>query len=234
MSVQKIKGVSFFCPAYHDAENIAHVVDKADKVLSELCEDYEIIVVNDGSPDNTADVLAKLSGIHDKLKVVTHPRNLGYAEALKTGFKTARKFETVLFTDGDNQYDVEYFRDMVPYLGDYDAVITYRTSNANSFIRRVISWVFNRTLNIMFNEPYRDLSCAFRLVKRSAFDNLELRSINIFLPIEIILKLHRKKFRIKEIPMKSKKRLHGRSTSLLPKNFMSVIVDMFKIRIKDF
>ncbi len=140
--MQKIKGISFFCPAYYDGKNIIHVVNKAVDVFSELCEDYEIIVVNDGSPDNTGKVLDRLALIHKKVRVVHHPRNLGYAEALKTGLKNANRFEFVLFTDGDNQYDVGDFKKMVRHMNGYDAVISYRNKNANNFIRRVISWVF--------------------------------------------------------------------------------------------
>ena len=104
------------------------------------------------------------------MRAIHHPRNLGHDQAIKTGFKNANKFELILFTDGDNQYDLDYLKDMLDYVKDYDVVITYRTKNANCFTRRVISWLFNRTLNIMFGEPHRDLSCSFRLIKRSAFN----------------------------------------------------------------
>ena len=232
--MKKIKGISFFCPAYYDAENIANVVNKAASVFSELCEDYEIVVINDGSPDNTRQALEELLRVHGKLKVINHPKNLGYPEALREGFKHASRFDFVLFTDGDNQYDVGYFRDMVRFMDNYDAVITYRTKNGNNLARRVISWMFNRVLNVMFGEPFRDLSSAFRLVKRSALDGINLRSTSIFLPVEIVLKLHRKKARIKEIPLETRKRMHGRSTSLLPRNFIGLVIDMLRIRVKDF
>lgn len=232
--MRKIQGISFFCPAYYDGENIAQVVNKSVRLFSELCEDYEIVVINDGSPDNTGEVLDRLASVHNKVRVIHHPGNLGYAEALKTGFKNATRFEFILFTDGDNQYDVENFRDMIDYMADYDTIITYRTKNGNNFIRRVISWIFNRVLNIIFNEPFRDLSSAFRLVKRSAVNSIKFRSTGIFLSIEIILKLHKKNFRIKEIPVQTKRRLHGRSTSLLPRNFIGLVIDMLKVRIKDF
>lgn len=228
--MQKIKGLSFFCPAYYDEENISFVVNRAQEVLSEVCEDFEIIVINDGSPDNTGEVLNKLASQNNRLKVIHHPRNMGYARALKTGFEHAKKFEYILFTDGDNQYDVGYLKDMLDFIEKYDAIITYRVKNANNFVRRIISWFFNRMLNLMFNEPFRDLSSAFRLVRKDAIDSIELNTTSIFLPVEIVLKLFKKNFKIKEIPMKTRKRIHGRSTSLLPKNFIGVIIDMIKLR----
>ncbi|MDD5440439.1 MAG: glycosyltransferase family 2 protein, partial [Candidatus Omnitrophica bacterium] len=192
-------------------------------------DDYEMIVINDGSPDSTGYVAEELSRRYHKLKVVQHVRNLGYAEALKTGFQTAARFDYILFTDGDNQYDIEYFKAMAPYIVDHDAVITYRTRNANGFQRWVISRVFNRLLNIMFFQPYRDLSSALRCVKRTAVQDISFSSQGIFLPVELVIKLHRKGCRIKEIPIVTQKRLHGRSSSLLPKNFFGVFKDMARV-----
>jgi len=230
----KLKGVSFFCPAYYDEKNIVSVVDKADKVLSETCEDYEIVVINDGSPDKTKDVLDSLALRYPKLKSIHHARNLGYAEALKAGFKNAKKYEFILFTDGDNQYDIAYFKDMIKYIDDYDAVITYRIRNANNFIRCIISWMFNRVLNILFWQPFKDLSSSFRLVKRDLIKTSEFVSKGIFLPCEIVLTLKHKKYRIKEIPIVTRRREYGRSSSLLPKNFIGVFFDMLNVRLNLF
>ena len=232
--MNKIKGISFFCPAYYDAENLPSVIETCVKVFSETCEDYEIIIISDGSPDDTGKVADSLQAKYKEVKVIHHPRNLGYAEALRSGFKNASKFDFILFTDGDNQYDVQYFREMLKYMNDYDVIITYRTKNANNLIRKIISYTFNRVLNILFREPFRDLSSALRMVRRSSFKSIHLRSKSIFLPIEIILKLYKNGFRIKEFPIESKKREHGKSSSLLPKNFIGLIKDMLSIWKKDF
>ena len=232
--MNKLKGISFFCPAYPDAENIPGVVKRCVEVFSEVADDYEIVVVNDGSPDDTAEVGKRLEATYDKVKFINHEKNLGYAEALRTGFKNAKRFDYVLFTDGDNQYDVGYLKAMLKYIGDHDAIITYRTKNANSLIRRFISRAFNMTLNILFREPYRDLSSSFRLIKRSALESVELKSDGILLAVELILKLHKAKFKIKEIPIESKKRLHGSSSSLLPKNFLGLIWDMLLLKRREF
>jgi len=232
--MNKLRGISFFCPAYHDAENIPAVVKRCVEVFPEVAEDYEIIVVNDGSPDNTAEVGKSLEATYDKVRFINHEKNLGYAEALRTGFKNAKKFDHILFTDGDNQYDVGYLTEMLKYIDDYDAIITYRTKNANSLIRRFVSRAFNITLNVLFREPYKDLSSSFRLIRRSALENVELKSDGILLAVELILKLHKAKLKIKEVPIESKKRLHGSSSSLLPKNFLGLIWDMLLLKWKEF
>jgi len=232
--MDKIKGVSFFCTAYYDEANISKVVTKAVNLLSELCEDYEIFVINDGSPDNTKSIIDALAQKYDKVTAIHHARNLGYDQVLRTGFKHAKKFDFVFFTDGDNQYDVGYFKDMVKYMADYDAIVTYRTKNANNLVRKIISWLFNRVLNVLFLEPFRDLSSSLRLVRRSALQDIQLHSTTMFLGVEIILKFHQAGFKVKQLPIETEKRLYGRSTSLLPKNFFGLINDMLKIWVKDF
>lgn len=97
--------LSVFFPAYNDAPSIVPLVEKTFEILRQHVEDFELIVVNDGSRDNTADLLATLKQRHgDLFRVVTHPENRGYGVALRSGFAAARK-EFVFYTDGDGQYD---------------------------------------------------------------------------------------------------------------------------------
>src|ERR1044072_3817914 len=98
--------ISVFFPAYNDAGTIASLVVLADKTLRELTDDYEIIVVNDGSADHTGDVLAELAPKYTKLRIVTHEKNKGYGGALRSGFAQATK-DLIFYTDGDAQYDVQ-------------------------------------------------------------------------------------------------------------------------------
>jgi glycosyltransferase involved in cell wall biosynthesis len=97
--------ISVFFPAYNDAGTIASMVVLADYTLRKLTNDYEVIVVNDGSRDHTAQVLSELETLYPRLRVVHHPVNRGYGSALRTGFANASK-ELIFYTDGDAQYDV--------------------------------------------------------------------------------------------------------------------------------
>src|SRR3954452_16729837 len=96
--------ITAFFPAYNDAGTIASMVVVTDLTLRKLTDDYEIVVVNDGSPDHVGEILADLAGRYPSLRVVTHVRNRGYGGALRSGFAAASK-ELVFYTDGDAQYD---------------------------------------------------------------------------------------------------------------------------------
>ena len=101
--------ISCFFPAFNDEATIAGLVEQALAVLSELSDDYEVVVVNDGSTDGTAAVLDRLARERPRLRVVHHGRNRGYGGALRTGFEAASK-DLVFYTDGDGQYDVREMR----------------------------------------------------------------------------------------------------------------------------
>jgi len=154
---------------------------------------------------------------------------LGYGAALQDGFKHANRFEYVLFTDGDNQYDVYDFKKYLPLLSQYDMVIGYREYNANSSLRKFISLCYNLFIRILFGVNFRDMGTALRVVRRDAVDKIHITCNGPFAPAEIILKLAKLGCKIGMVPMKSYPRLHGRSTSLLPKNCLKTIKEMLKV-----
>jgi glycosyltransferase involved in cell wall biosynthesis len=223
------KSYSFFCPAYYDEKNVTLVVDKAIKLFSEIAEDYEIFLIDDGSPDDTGKVCEALSNKYEKVKVIHHKTNLGYGVALKNGFLNANKFEYVCFTDGDNQYDVYDFKKMIPLLPEYDMVIGLREHNANSDLRKFISGCYNFSIRLLFGIHFRDMSAALRIVKRSAINNISIICEGSFAPAEIIIKLDKLGYKIGTVPISSYPRIHGKSTSLSPGNFTKTIVEMIKL-----
>jgi glycosyltransferase involved in cell wall biosynthesis len=223
---------SFFCPAYYDEENITTVVEKAVGLFSEIAQDYEIYVIEDGSPDDTGRVCEELSKKYAKVKVIHHKKNLGYGVALREGFLNANKFEYLCFTDGDNQYDVYDFKKMILMLPEYDMVIGRREYNANSDIRKFISICYNFFLRLLFGIKFKDMSAALRIVKRSALNNVNITCKGAFAPAELIIKLQNMGCKIGSVPISSYPRLHGKSTSLSPRNFTKTVLEMIKVFIK--
>ncbi|ESP62507.1 glycosyl transferase, family 2 [Smithella sp. ME-1] len=230
-NIVKKNKYSFFCPAYYDENNIAIVVEKAVNLFSEIAQDYEICIINDGSPDDTGKVCEELSEKYEKVKVIHHKKNLGYGVALKDGFLNANKFEYVCFTDGDNQYDVYDFKKMIPLLPEYDMLIGLREHNANSNIRKVISFCYNFSIRLLFGTKFKDMGAALRIIKRSALNNINIICEGSFAPAEIIIKLHKLGHKIATIPISSYPRIYGKSTSLSPKNFVKTILEMLKVLI---
>ncbi len=203
--------ISAFFPAYNDAGTIASMVVAADRTLRELTDDYEVIVVNDASPDHTAEILADLQTRYPSLRVVTHSKNRDYGGALRSGFGQATK-ELVCYTDGDGQYDPREFKLLVDRLrDDVDIVQGYKIQRHDPFHRIVIGTLYHWIVRTMFNLHVRDVDCDFRLIRRNVFDTVELTQNSGVICVELMTKIEQGGFRIAEVPVHHYHRAHGKS-----------------------
>jgi glycosyltransferase involved in cell wall biosynthesis len=205
------ESISVFFPAYNDAETIASLVEGAFSVLPALTDDYEVIVVNDGSTDATPAVLNELARRLPRLKVIHHESNRGYGGALRTGFTAASK-DLIFYTDGDGQYGVRELAALRPLLtGEVDIVNGYKVKRADRLYRRMIGAVYNRLARLLFRLPIRDVDCDFRLVRRRAVRQIDLVSSSGVICVELVHKLHRAGCVFAEAPVTHHPRAHGRS-----------------------
>ena len=203
--------ISAFFPAYNDAGTIASMVVLADRTLRALTDDYEIIVVNDGSPDHTGDILADLQQRYPRLRVVTHPTNRGYGGALRSGFAAATK-DAIFYTDGDAQYDPRELALLVPALTpDVDIVNGYKIERHDPLHRIIIGRVYHHLVRLLFRLRMRDVDCDFRLIRRRVFDKVDLREDSGVICVELMTKIHQAGFRIAEVPVHHYHRAYGRS-----------------------
>ncbi len=205
------ESISVFFPAFNDEGSIGGLVSDALAVLPTLTDDYEVIVVNDGSSDGTAALLDALAREEPRLRVVHHGVNRGYGAALRTGFQSATK-ELVFYTDGDGQYDVRELADLRPLLtAGVDIVNGYKIQRADVWRRKAIGAVYNRLAHLLFSIPIRDVDCDFRLLRRRAVEELELVSTSGSICVELVHKLHRAGGVFVETPVRHYPRAHGRS-----------------------
>src|SRR5262249_49185570 len=156
-----------FFPAYNDAPAIAKLVDKAFEILDRSAPDFEVIVINDGSRDNTADVLAGLRQRYgERFRVITHPENRGYGAALRSGFAAALQ-DFVFYTDGDGQYDVGDLPALLDRVEpDVGLVNGYKLERRDPWHRTAIGNIYNRFAKLVFRIRLRDIDCDFRLIRR--------------------------------------------------------------------
>jgi glycosyltransferase involved in cell wall biosynthesis len=204
-------GITAFFPAYNDAGTIASMVVAVRRALRELTDDYEIIVINDGSRDHTAEVLGELEDVFPELKVVHHPNNRGYGGALRTGFTSATK-ELIFYTDGDAQYDPREVASLYAEWGDdVDFVNGYKIGRSDPLHRIVIGRVYHWTVRHAFGIPLRDVDCDFRLLRRSVFDRVELTKSSGVICVELMKKVVDAGYRIKEVPVHHFHRAYGKS-----------------------
>jgi len=206
------KSLSFVLPAYNEEDNIARAVKAVIEAAEGLdLRDYEVIAVNDGSADRTAEILNRLAQENPHVRPIHHPKNLGYADALRTGFTSAR-MPYVFYTDSDLQFDVKEVKNLLPAIEDYDIVCGFRIYRYDPLSRLFLAWGYNLIARTIFRLRVRDIDCAFKLFRREVFDVIDIRSKKFFVDTEILAKARRHGFRMTEVGVRHYPRTGGRST----------------------
>jgi len=207
----KLSSLTAFFPAYNDGGTIPSMVLVALKALAEVTDDYEVIVVNDGSQDYTAEVLTELAARYKPLRVITHPKNRGYGAALRTGFANATK-DWIFYTDGDAQYDPHELVLLVEALrADTDIVNGYKITRNDPLHRIIIGGLYHQFVKTVFGLPLRDTDCDFRLIRRSVFERVPLESDSGTIALEMVKKFHDAGCRFVEVPVHHYHRAYGQS-----------------------
>ncbi len=206
------RSISAFFPAYNDGGTIPSMVITALTTLQGLCDDHEVLVVNDGSWDYTPEVLEELARVYPgRVRVIHHPKNRGYGAALRTGFANARK-EWVFYTDGDAQYDPREMTKLVEALAPgVDVVNGYKISRQDPWYRIVIGRLYHHLVRLAFGFKLRDVDCDFRLIRRDIFDAVPLESDSGTICLEMIKKFQDRGYRFAEVPVSHYHRAYGRS-----------------------
>lgn len=190
-----VNSISVFFPCFNEQENVARTVEQTRNVMEKLSIDYEIIIVNDGSSDDTGKISDEISSQDERVKVVHHERNLGYGAALRSGFKAATK-ELVFYTDGDGQFDINEMPPLLPLMKQFDIVSCYRLKRQDPFVRKINGWCWTKLVCLLFGLRIRDIDCAFKLYKREVFDNIEMTSKGALIDTEILARARNKGYRI--------------------------------------
>jgi len=208
---KRLSSLSFFAPCYNEEKNVESIIIKALEVLPRVAERYEIIIVNDGSRDKTAELAQNLADIHREVRVVNHPINKGYGAALITGFSSSQ-YEWVFFTDGDLQFDLNQISDFLPFTDSHKVIIGYRKRRAEGGIRAINARLFKFFVDILFQLHVKDIDCAFKLFKNETLKEITMESYGSFINAEFLYKLKRGGYKFKELPVDHYVRKHGNPT----------------------
>jgi glycosyltransferase involved in cell wall biosynthesis len=222
--------LSVFFPAYYDELNIGKVTKSAVKILEELkLKDYEIIIIEDGSPDKTGEVADKLAEEYSKVRVIHHKKNMGYGATLKDGFINA-KMDYVFYTDGDNQFDLEELKKFVALIPFSDIVVGYRKHKQYSLYRKFTSLCYNYLLKLIFDISYWDIDCAFKLFKADLFKKIQIKSVDAFIDAEIMLKANLLDYTTTELGVTHLPRVDGVSTGARPSVILGTLREIIDYR----
>ena len=220
--------ISLFFPVYGDEGTVRIVTENAIALLDGIGCPYEIIIVDDGSPDQSGSIADELALENEKISVIHHPENRGYGAAIKTGID-ACQYEWILMLDGDNQYDVSEFIKLFRVKDHYDLIITFRYKKIYSNWRIFVSWVYNATIRFLFRTRFRDVSTGLRMVKKKVVDDINLESNSPFIGAELAIKSMLKGYQLGEVGIQTFPRTFGEGASVSTKNIIATIMDMFKI-----
>ncbi|HSG30090.1 MAG TPA: glycosyltransferase family 2 protein [Thermodesulfobacteriota bacterium] len=218
-----INSISVVLPAFNEEENIGYTIQNCVDYMQVNNYDYEVIVVNDGSSDNTKDIVQKAKTDNSNVVLVDHDINKGYGAALRSGFESAQK-DYVFLMDSDRQFNIEDIEKLFLYLDEQTVVVGYRQNRADPVIRKINAYLFHIYIKLMFGLNLRDIDCAFKVFPTQAYQQIKpIISDGALFSTEFIIRLLNKGYGIKEIAVNHYPRLKGSQSGAN----ISVILKMF-------
>ncbi len=229
MSKKPLSSLSIFFPAYGDEHTVAPLTKACIEVARELTDDFEILIVNDHSPDKTGEIADQMAREFKEVRVIHHPVNRGVGQAMISGFTQSKK-DYVFYTDGDFQYDLKELPLLAQHAKDYDVIIGYRLKRAEGFKRVFTSRCFHLMIFTLFGIHHRDIDCSFKLVHRKFLDQVKFHTKSALVDPELLINAKRLKFPVKEIGVHHFPRRFGSSQCLRIKLIASMMQDMLRLR----
>ena len=223
-----LTSLTLFFPCYNESENVEEMVGQAVQVGEEYGIDYEVLVVDDGSKDDTVAKVNKLSAENPRVRLVRHEVNKGYGAALRTGLSNAKK-DLVFLTDGDNQFQLSDIEKLFSKIDGCDVVTGFRIARKDNPWRRLQGSLWTHLNKTLFRLSVRDVACAFKLFRRKCLNGLELESNQLLIHAEILARLKKKGFTIEEIGVPHYPRKAGKASATDPSRILKTFGELFKL-----
>jgi glycosyltransferase involved in cell wall biosynthesis len=224
-------GVTILLPCLNEAGNIEAAVAEARAAATAAARKYEILVVDDGSTDNTADLARALARRDPAVRLLSHPVNLGYGAALRTGIEAAT-MPWLLLTDADLQFDLGQLADVAPLTADYDLIIGRRTPRRDPVHRRVYGHTWNWLVRRVLDLPVRDVDCAFKLGRTDMLQSLDLRSTGAMISPELVARSLAQDARLVEVDVAHRPRVAGAQSGANPRVILRALNELRTLRFR--
>jgi dolichol-phosphate mannosyltransferase len=202
--------LSLVIPAWNEQATISQAIEEAVAALAATTADYEVIIVDDGSTDRTAELVRAAAAQNSHVRLLQQPRNLGYGAALRAGFQAAT-LDLVAFTDADCQFDLHAVSYMLPLTHHYDIVCGYRIDRQDPPRRRFFSWGYNTLVMLLMGSPVRDLDCALKIFRREKLVGILPESSNFFANTEMLTRARQQGISLVEVGVRHRPRAAGES-----------------------
>ena len=225
--------ISLVMPAHNEADNIEPTVAEAVPALDAVSDDYEIIVVDDGSKDDTAGVTRRLMETEPHLRLVQHPVNKGFGAAVLTGFTSATK-DWILYTDADRQFVLAELATFMPFIDKADLIAGYRAPRRDPFLRVLYGKGWSMLCTLFFGYTVRDVDCGFKLLRREIIDQLagKIASRGATFSIEWLVRAKRAGYRFVELPVTHRPRVAGSQSGARLKVIVRAFRELFRLRLQ--
>lgn len=224
------KSISVFLPALNEQDNIKTCVLNVQKYLDKRFKHYEIIVVSNGSKDNTDKIVTELAKKNKHIKLI-NDKKIGYGAALRSGFANAKE-ELIFYTDADNQFNIEEMDKLFPLLASHDIVSGYRVKRQDPYMRIFTANVYNLLMRTLFNLKVRDVDASFKLYKKNVLDNMQLKSNTGLIDAEVLIKAVKNGHTIGQIGVGHYPRVKGQTSYEVGRGLAivrpKVVIDIFK------
>jgi glycosyltransferase involved in cell wall biosynthesis len=224
-----LSGLTIVLPCFDEAENLPDAVRQATEAAERCALAHEIVIVDDGSTDETVPVAGALAARDSRIRLIVHAENLGYGAALRSGIAAARQ-PWVLLTDADLQFDFAELADFVPLAPSADLIVGWRILPQGPLRRRLAGALWNHFLIAAFDLPVRDVDCAFRLVRRDLLERLDLRAGGVLLGAELLVKSRAVGARITQIPIHHRARVAGHQAGPGPRLAAGTFRELVQLR----
>lgn len=233
--MNKVPELSVFFPAYNEEKNLPNTVSKAIEILKNFAAKWEIIIVNDGSSDNTGVVAEKFAEKYKNIRVITHNPNRGYGAAFKSGLY-ASQYDWITFTDSDGQFDFSEIGNFFIKQKETDAdlVIGYYLDRKVSLGKKITSKMWEYVVFLMFGLKVHDIDCGFKLIRKKVVDTISpLESERgAFISSEFLIKAKKAGFKIVELGVHHYPRIAGEGTGRKLNVIIKSFLDLLKLRSK--
>ena len=225
--------ISLVMPAHNEAENIEPVVTEAVPALAAVSDDFEIVVVDDGSKDDTAGITRRLMEAEPHLRLVQHPVNKGFGAAVLTGFTSATK-DWILYTDADRQFVLAELTRFMPFTDRADLIAGYRAPRRDPFLRVLYGKGWSMLCTLFFGYTVRDVDCGFKLLRRTIIDHLadKIESRGATFSIEWLVRAKRAGYRFVELPVTHRPRVAGSQSGARLKVIVRAFRELFRLRLQ--
>ena len=225
----RLSGLTVVLPCFNEAPNIAQAIHEARWAAVWSSDRHQIVVVDDGSTDGTAEIATEVSRDLPHVRVVRHDRNRGYGAALQTGLRAAR-MPWVLLTDADLQFDLGQLERFVPLTENADLVLGWRFDRKDPLHRRVNAAAWNWLVRRAFDLDVRDVDCAFKLIRREVVDDVELTSSGAMISTELLIRAQANGARVRELGVEHRPRVAGEQSGADPRVVLRALRELRELR----